>query len=359
MKSDPISISDQSAALTISLLNEFFDGKIIPNVGVRLWDGRRWPDDEPRPTTILLRHPGALRSMLLPGTEVGLGEAYLYDDFDVEGNLEGVFDLVDRLALDLNGVLDKLRAGRNLLKLPSGTKHKPGQRGPARLKGKSHSIERDRKAVTYHYDVSNQFYALWLDRHMVYSCAYFQVENDDLDRAQEHKLDHICRKLRLRSGQRLLDIGCGWGGLAIYAAQRYGVKATGVTLSQPQADLANARIAEAGLSDRCQVRVQDYREVDEPRVYDALVSVGMFEHVGLALLPVYFAQAWRLLKPGGVFLNHGIARRATDKPAHGPTFSDTYVFPDGELVPIYVTLRRRKRWALRCAMWRACANTMP
>ena len=212
--------------------------------------------------------------MLLPGTEVGLGEAYLYDDFDVEGNLEGVFDLVDRLALDLNGVLDKLRAGRNLLKLPSGTKHKPGQRGPARLKGKSHSIERNRKAVTYHYDVSNQFYALWLDRHMVYSCAYFQVENDDLDRAQEHKLDHICRKLRLRSGQRLLDIGCGWGGLVIYAAQRYGVKATGVTLSQPQADLANARIAGAGLSDRCQVRVQDYREVDEPRVYDALVSVA-------------------------------------------------------------------------------------
>jgi len=127
--------------------------------------------------------------------------------------------------------------------------------------------------------------------------------------------------------------------LVIFAAQHYGVEATGSTLSQPQADLANARIADAGLSDRCSVKVRDYREMDEPGLYDALVSVGMFEHVGAALLPVYFAQAWRLLKPGGVFLNHGIARVATSKPRRGPTFSNTYVFPDGELVPIHVTLQ--------------------
>jgi cyclopropane-fatty-acyl-phospholipid synthase len=181
---------------------------------------------------------------------------------------------------------------------------------------------------------------------MVYSCAYFHAPDEELDTAQECKLDYICRKLRLCPGQRLLDIGCGWGGLVIHATERYGVDATGITLSRPQAELANQRIAEAGLAGCCCVRVQDYREIDEPGVYDALVSVGMFEHVGAALLPAYFAQAWRLLRPGGVFLNHGIASRATlawppgqaDKPQRGPTFSDTYVFPDGELVPINVTL---------------------
>jgi cyclopropane-fatty-acyl-phospholipid synthase len=174
---------------------------------------------------------------------------------------------------------------------------------------------------------------------MVYSSAYFQGPNDDLDRAQENKLDYICRKLRLRPGQRLLDIGCGWGGLVIYAAQHYGTEASGITLSQPQADLANARIAEAGLTDRCRVRVCDYRAVDEPGRYDALVSVGMFEHVGIKLLPTYFSRAWELLKPGGVFLNHGIARRAGERLRKGRSFSDVYVFPDGELTPISTSLR--------------------
>jgi cyclopropane-fatty-acyl-phospholipid synthase len=152
-------------------------------------------------------------------------------------------------------------------------------------------------------------------------------------------LDHICRKLRLRSGQRLLDLGCGWGGLVIHAAQQYGVEATGITLSQPQADLANERIAQLGLGDRCRVLVRDYREVNESASYEALVSVGMFEHVGAAVLPTYFTRAWQLLKPGGVFLNHGIANTAADQPQRGRSFSDTYVFPDGELVPISTTLR--------------------
>jgi len=162
---------------------------------------------------------------------------------------------------------------------------------------------------------------------------------DGLDTAQEQKLDHICRKLRLQPGQRLLDVGCGWGGLVIHAAQQYGVDATGITLSQPQADLANERIATAGLTNRCRALVRDYREMDKPGGYDALVSVGMFEHVGAALLPTYFARAWQLLKPGGVFLNHGIANTTTDRPRRSPSFSDTYVFPDGELVPISTTLR--------------------
>ena len=207
------------------------------------------------------------------------------------------------------------------------------------LRGRRHSIERDRQAVRYHYDVSNDFYALWLDRRMVYSCVTFHSPDDDLDTAQEQKLDYICRKLRLQPGQRLLDIGCGWGGLVIYAAKHYGVDATGITLSQPQAELSNARIAGAGLSERCQVLVRDYREMDEPGGYDALVSVGMFEHVGAALLPAYFELAQRLLKPGGVLLNHGIASTMAERPQRGPSFSNTYVFPDGELVPISTTLR--------------------
>jgi len=330
--------ADEAASRTLRILDGVFDAEAKQRVGVRLWDGTRWPDDAPRPATLALNHPGALRTMFLPGTELALAEAYLYDDFDIVGDIEAVFGLADALAARTSGWRKKLAAARDLLRLPAGSNPEYGQRGPARLAGKRHSVERDRAAVTYHYDVSNDFYALWLDRRMVYSCAYFQAADDDLDTAQARKLDTLCRKLRLQPGQRLLDIGCGWGGLVMYAAQHYDVDATGITLSGPQVALANERIAAAGLADRCRVEARDYRELDEPAGYDALVSVGMFEHVGAAVLPAYFAQAWRLLKPGGAFLNHGIASRATDAPLHGPNFSDTYVFPDGELTPINITL---------------------
>jgi cyclopropane-fatty-acyl-phospholipid synthase len=337
---DPkIEANSPAAELTIDIIERLFQGDSLQNVGFRLWDGTCWPDQASHPTTIVLKHPGSLRSMLLPGTEVALGEAYLYDDFDVEGNMEDIFALSDSLAINVDDIPTKLRLGSELLRLPKTPDWEIGRRGRANLKGKQHSIERDRQAVTYHYDVSNDFYALWLDRRMVYSCAYFLTPGDELDLAQQQKLDYICRKLRLQPGQRLLDIGCGWGGLVIYASRHFGAQATGITLSQPQANLANARIAEAGLSDHCHVEVRDYRQMDISQVYDALVSVGMFEHVGEELLPVYFAKAWDLLKPGGAFLNHGIACRYTDKPESGPSFSDTYVFPDGDLVPINITLK--------------------
>ena len=331
--------TDKAARLTLRLLDELFGGDAVRRVGVRLWDGTPWPDDAPRPTAIVLKHPGALRQMFLRGTELGLAEAYLHDDFDIEGEIEAVFGLAEELSQKVTGVIQRLSMARDLLRLPAGQKHSHGRRGPARLGGKRHSVERDRQAVTYHYDVSNDFYALWLDRRMVYSCAYFHSSDEDLDTTQERKLDYICRKLRLRSGQRLLDLGCGWGGLVIHAAQHYGVDATGITLSQPQADLANERVTAAGLADRCRVLVRDYRQMDEPGGYDALVSVGMFEHVGAALLPAYFALARRLLKAGGVFLNHGIANTHKERPPRGPSFSQAYVFPDGELVPVSTTLR--------------------
>jgi cyclopropane-fatty-acyl-phospholipid synthase len=325
--------------ITLGLLDELFQGAGDQQVGFRLWDGTLWPDAGPRPATVVLQHPGALRAMLLPGHELGLAEAYLYNDFDVEGNIESVFDLADAVARRTSGWRKKIRSARDLLRLPAESEEHTGRRGPARLSGERHSVERDRQAVTFHYDVSNDFYALWLDSRMVYSCAYFSELGEDLDTAQARKLDYICRKLRLRPGQRLLDIGCGWGGLVMHAAEHYGVDATGITLSRPQVELANRRIAKAGLADCCRVLAQDYRQVDGSQPYDVLVSVGMFEHVGEELLPAYFGQAMTLLTPGGVFLNHGIARRATDKPPHGPNFNDTYVFPDGELTPINATLR--------------------
>jgi cyclopropane-fatty-acyl-phospholipid synthase len=332
--------TEEARRLTLRLLGELLvAGDGAGQLGVRLWDGTAWPDAAPHPATIVLKHPGALRAMFLPGHELGLAEAYLYDDFDIEGDIEAVFDLADSLADATSGWRKKLAAGRELLRLPAEASARESRRGPARVSGQRHSVERDRQAVTYHYDVSNDFYALWLDRRMVYSCAYFEKPEEELDIAQARKLDYICRKLRLRPGQRLLDIGCGWGGLVMYATEHYGADATGITLSQPQAGLASERIAAAGLADRCRVLVQDYRLVEDPAGYDALVSVGMFEHVGADLLSLYFAKASRLLKPGGAFLNHGIASRATDKPSRGPSFSDTYVFPDGELVPINATLR--------------------
>jgi len=338
MVSHTVALSDDTKRLTLRLLDDLFGGQGEETVGARLWDGTLWPDERPHRATLVLNHPGALRAMLLPGTELGLAEAFLYDDFDVEGEMESVFALADGLAARTQGWRRKLSIGQELLNLPRREAPRTG-RGPAKASGKIHTLERDRKSVTYHYDVSNDFFALWLDRRMVYSCAYFQAETEELDAAQEHKLDLICRKLRLKAGQRLLDIGCGWGALVMHAARHYGVDATGITLSRPQAELAKERIAAEGLQERCRVKVLDYREVEEGQGFDALASIGMFEHVGSALLPSYFEKALRLLKPGGVFLNHGIASRATDKPVKGPTFTDLYVFPDGELVPIHVTLR--------------------
>ena len=272
-------------------------------------------------------------------SEIGLAEAYLYDDFDVEGDIERVFGLEASLLNIAASMQKKIRLGLSLRRLPDGDEHQYGQRGPADLSGEVHSIDRDRQAIAYHYDISNDFFALWLDSNLVYSCAYFDDPQEDLGSAQLRKLDYVCRKLRLKPGQHLLDIGCGWGGLVKYAAENYGVGVKGITLSRPQAEFANQRLIEAGLDDRARVVVQDYREVEVSEGYDALVSIGMLEHVGAAKLETYFQKSLEMLRPGGVFLNHGIASNATIKRRKGPTFTQRYVFPDGELTPINVSLR--------------------
>ena len=342
MATPSLKSTDQAVQTTLSLLQEIFGSDQLPNFSVRLWDGTTWQSrpgagEAPR-FTLVLQHPGALRSMLLPPSELNLGEAYIYNDYDVEGDLLGAFEIGDYLLDERWGKMAQVRFGKRLLSLP-----KTGQPRPrdvaVKLHGTLHSKERDRQAVTYHYDRSNDFYALWLDRRMVYSCAYFASPDDDIDTAQERKLDYICRKLRLQPGERLLDIGCGWGGLVIYAAQHYGVEAYGITLSQPQAELAQRRIQDVGLAGRCRVEVRDYRDMNEANAFDKIVSVGMFEHVGEALLPVYFQRAWKLLRPGGVFLNHGIATVISDPPPRDSAFNQRYVFPDGALVPISTTLR--------------------
>jgi len=175
----------------------------------------------------------------------------------------------------------------------------------ARLSGARHSQARDEAAVTYHYDTGNEFYRLFLGHWMTYSCAYFQSWDADLDTAQSAKLEHICRKLRLQPGERMLDIGCGWGGLALYAAKNYGVRVLGITLSKPQVEYGNAWLEREGLVDQARLEVRDYRELDPEEPFDKIVSVGMFEHVGREKLPDYFQSAWRALRPGGLFLNHG------------------------------------------------------
>jgi cyclopropane-fatty-acyl-phospholipid synthase len=338
---DNTKTGDTAVRKSLSFLDDLFAEHRPRDFAVRLWDGTLWGPEPGQPArfTLVLEHPGALRSMFWPPGEISLSEAYIYDDFDIEGEIEAVFPLADHLLSRRRNLAESLRQARRVLALPAGRRGRRTGRKAARLRGRRHSKTRDRSAVTYHYDLPGEFYALWLDERMVYSCAYFATPEEDLDAAQERKLDLICRKLRLRRDERLLDIGCGWGGLVVHAARRYGVNALGITLSEPQAELANERIRRAGLEDRCRVEVRDYREIEDWGAYDKLVSVGMFEHVGEARLPDYFSRAYRLLRPGGVFLNHGIFRNPNVPVRRGPTFISRHVFPDGELVPIGITLR--------------------
>ena len=314
---------------------------------LRYWDGTvDSPPIEPR-FTLVLRQPGALRRMLLPPSELSLVEAYLYDDVDIEGPLEATADLGDAIARRLSSLVVVGRLARAVLALPrdevDDSDHEPArERTASRLLryGRAHSRSRDRQSVRFHYDVGNDFYSLWLDHHMVYSCGYFERGDEDLDTAQSAKLDLVCRKLRLRPGERFLDIGCGWGGLLIHAAKHYNVHAYGITLSEQQASLARERIDAAGLRDRVEVEVRDYRYIR----FDKIASIGMVEHVGLARLPAYFAAAHRVLEPGGLFLNHGIVSLEDARPRNlldpfwrlvwrRDAFIRKYVFPDGDLVP--------------------------
>jgi cyclopropane-fatty-acyl-phospholipid synthase len=341
MASSTLYAHDRTAERGLTFFSELLRDFHPRNLAVQLWDGSRLEPEEGQAArcTLFINHPGAMRHMFQPSNQAALGEAYIYGDVDIEGDVEALFPLVPYLLNLKISRVRQFRLGALLMGMPASRTRRTG-RPPVLLEGSRHSKERDRQAVTYHYNVSNDFFQLFLDQRMVYSCAYFESPGLTLDEAQERKLDYICRKLRLRPGERLLDIGCGWGAFLIHAVSHYGVRGLGITLSEPQAKLANERIRSAGLQDQCEVQVRDYRDIAETEGFDKLVSIGMVEHVGEEMLPEYFAQAFRLLRKGGVFLNHGIARASWTEVPNRPTFIDRYVFPDGDMVPIGIVLRQ-------------------
>lgn len=315
-----------------------FDGSLA----LRLWNGTTLSlgnagHDNSRPSfTLVCRYPSVVRSMVLGRDPLRLAEAYFRGEIDIEGDFFAALGLKDHLHSIRMSTLDRVGAVFSALRLRSPHAEMPGvaSAGSPR-QGRSvraHSKTENQGAVAFHYDVSNEFYALWLDEAMVYSCAYFERPGATLEDAQFAKLDHICRKLMLQPHEHLLDIGCGWGALVIHAARHYGVRAHGITLSERQLTLARARIAQAGLEDRVSVELRDYRNLAGESLYDKVSSVGMFEHVGLKNLPLYFATVSRLLKPAGLFLNHGITHDVEGWVKTPSTeFINRYVFPDGQL----------------------------
>ena len=308
-------------------------------VGVTAWDGSTaGPAGEPR---VLLRRRRALRHLLGKPGELGAARAFISGDLDVLGDLTEALRRCwavarqNRLAASQLGSREWLRLAGGALRLGAVGPRPEPPAGEARLSGALHSRRRDRSAVAHHYDTGNDFYALLLDPRMTYSCGYYTAEDRPLARAQEDKLDRICRKLGLTEDARLLDVGCGWGSLVLYAAQRYGVRATGVTLSQRQAEHVRHRIDQLGLRDRVEVRLQDYREVDA-RAFDAVASVEMGEHVGADNYPVYAATLQRLLRPGGRLLVQQMSRAGTAP--GGGAFIESYIAPDMNMVPVGRTL---------------------
>jgi cyclopropane-fatty-acyl-phospholipid synthase len=290
---------------------------------------------------VRINGPDAVARLFFPPSPDAFAEGYLRGDLDIDGDVGAAIEVGQSLDFRRLRPTDFARLARDGLELRRGRSAAPPLRRIARVSGRRHSRARDLAAVRFHYDVGEAFYSLWLDRRLAYSCALFERADDpaaDLDAAQEAKLDRICRKLRLEPGQRLLDIGCGWGSLILFAAERYGVEAVGVTLSERQAGEANRRAAAAGLQDRARALVRDYRDLGPLGTFDAVASVGMFEHVGATNLRTYFEAAQRALKPGGLFLNHGIAtaeaKRTRGSRHRNSRFVERYVFPDGELVPV-------------------------
>jgi cyclopropane-fatty-acyl-phospholipid synthase len=328
---------ERIATLARELLRRVFRHVPVP-VMVRLWDGPAFNVAAPGSEgafVLAFRHPRALSRLILANDPLQLAEGYFRGDMDIEGDLFAALALrenLEALRLPLGERLGALIAALRLNAADSANQASAGVPTHGRTV-KAHSRAENRESIHFHYDVSNEFYQLWLDRAMVYSCGYFEHAEATLDEAQEAKLEHICRKLLLKPGERLLDIGCGWGALVIHAARHHGVRAHGITLSERQLEVARARIAAAGLSDRVTVELKDYRDLKEEAVFDKVSSVGMFEHVGLANLPLYFSTVYRVLKPSGLFMNHGITHAEAGWDRRNPytQFINRYVFPDGEL----------------------------
>jgi len=335
-----------------SVLATLFGAPARRRFDVRYWEGSVEPGNpDDRAFTIVFTRPGALRRMLLPPSELSIVEAYLSGDVDVEGDLSAAVTIADAINGQLRSPLVLASVVRDLLALPKDdTRAGDVRRIRAGEKvgssGRPHEPRRDRAAIQYHYDVGNDFYQLWLDERMVYSCGYFASPTMTLDQAQETKLDLVCRKLRLHPGERFLDVGCGWGALVMHAAQHYDVQAVGITLSEQQLALARDRIDAAGLASRCHIELCDYRDVSRLGNFHKAASIGMVEHVGVDHLSGYFTAVHGVLQTGGLFLNHGIVSVEASHPLslgqqierklwRRDAFIDQYVFPDGKLGPFH------------------------
>lgn len=318
-------VLDAGRAIVKSLLNSYRG-----RVAIRLWDGHTVGSTSAPTCTLVFREPGPLRDLLLHQDLLRLVGDYLDGRVDVEGDMEALFELTPVLESLHLSLLDKARLLRYALRLPGSTC--VGRDSVRRMD----TVRRDnsRTNIAHHYDVGNAFYALWLDPERVYSCAYFRDDEQDLAAAQRDKLDYICRKLRLAPGQSLLDIGCGWGALACWAARNYGVKVHGITLSDAQYRYASERARNEGLTDCVEFEIRDYRDLRDCHHYDRVVSVGMFEHVGVKNFPSYFQTVRRVLKPDGLFLNHGITSRNGWRSGDLTAFMNHYIFPDGELARV-------------------------
>lgn len=343
--------NDAYVSQTIDFLSTVFARYPRDDFAFRLWEGTQWRKpgvdiNTPIAFSIQLNHPGSLRRMFLPPSDVRLAHSYTVGEFDFHGDGSRMLDLGKHLWESWSWS-DTLLSAYKLLRLPSTTLAPPpddqasiGLQSSDKIAaaGSFHSKSRDKLAVQAHYDISNDFYQLWLDQRMVYSCAYFKSPHDDIDTAQKNKLDICCKKMRLKKGQRLLDVGCGWGAFVIHAAKYYGVTALGITLSEEQAQFGRQRVKEHNLQNVVNIVLRDYRDVhvDEDGMFDAVVSVGMIEHIGRDNLGEYFRRVESVLKPGGVFLNHGITLLHDEFKAQWRVrqgFFAKYIFPDGDVQP--------------------------
>jgi cyclopropane-fatty-acyl-phospholipid synthase len=277
--------------------------------------------------------------MFSPFDPVSFGEAYIYDDFDIEGDIFKFTDWLGHIVrlADQRGIWGKLQLLRSVMAFPKQANPRNPRMAGTPTEG-DHSLEKDRVAISYAYDVPGDFYRLFLGPTMLYSCAYFSSLEQSIDDAQTDKLDLICRKLRLKPGERLADIGCGWGGLLIHAAKNYGVEAVGLTVAGKQAEWAEQNIRKSGVGERAKVVCCDYREIEKLGTFDKVASIGIAEHIGHANLPIYFNKIWQVLKPGGVLLHHSITLRPNTPYPRWTAFARKYVFPNGELHSILTAL---------------------
>jgi cyclopropane-fatty-acyl-phospholipid synthase len=312
-------------------------GPTLP-VQVRAWDGSVVGPPQ-HPTTIVIDSPNALRRMLWAPGELGISRAYVAGELHLEGDVFDLLHVRDRMGavddhvevgLGLKDVPDLVRIARRVGALGPPLPH---PREEARLKGRRHSPARDRAAIAHHYDVGNDFYRLVLGPSLTYSCAHWSSPASTLEEAQAAKYELVCTKLGVRPGMRLLDIGCGWGGMALHAAEHHGATVVGITLSKEQRRLGAERVEAAGLADRIELREQDYRAVDDGP-FDVVSSIGMFEHVGEARTAEYMARVFDLVRPGGRLLNHAISRPPGPSAISDRSFIGRYVFPDGELLEV-------------------------